>query len=192
MDAVFSSSWPAVTAKPRQTNQPPRAPLRGPSPVSWEVPPFNLAKSPKQGFCCGSSDTTIGDGCVGGSFTASCDFSDDEDEPCMFSLEEYTGEEDRHEEGASLYDMCMVGLEESFGEEPALNDESASNEIALGASPMLLSALAQVKAEVFAPKALLQAPKAPLLKPSPAPFEVPYFELPESCANLDVSLASER
>lgn len=110
----------------------------------------------------------------------------------MFSLEEYTGEEDRHEEGTSLYDMCMVGLEESFGEEPDLNDESASNEIALGASPMLLSALAQVKAEVFAPKALLQAPKAPFLKPSPAPFEVPHFELPESCASLDVSLASER
>jgi len=179
MDAVFSSSWPGVAAKPRQRDQPPRAPLRGPSPVTWELPRFSLTKSPKQGFCYASSDTTIDEGCVG-SFTTHCNFSDDDDdEPCMFSLEEYTCDDNLHEEGASLSAMCMVGLldsDETFVEHLAFN-ESASNDVAFGASPMLLSALAQVQAQVSPPKALLQPPKAPSLKPSAAPFEVPHFEL---------------
>lgn len=187
MDVFLSSSWPMAATKQRQREQPPRAPLRRPSAVNLKVPPLTLDKSPRQGFCCGSSDTTIGDFRTG-SFTSSCDFSDDEgdEEPCIFSLEEGTCEDNVCEEDASLYDICIVGLED--GDEhvqPAMTlDDIASNDFKLGASPILLSALAQIQTERFPQKELLQPPKAPLLKPSPSPFEVPYFELPMPCVGL--------
>jgi hypothetical protein len=108
----------------------------------------------------------------------------------MFSLEEYTREDVIHEEGASWFDMCMFGFDDSVettADDVASNDPSA-NEIALGASPLLLSVLAEVHARATPPKALLQPPKAPLLKPSLPPLEVPFFELPVSVGSFPDSL----
>jgi hypothetical protein len=96
----------------------------------------------------------------------------------MFSLEEDTSEDDHQELGVSLHDMCMAGFEdriEAFEEEVASNAPS-SKDASLGASPLLLSALTLVQAREFLPEALQQPPKAPLLKASPEPVQVPHFD----------------
>jgi len=47
MDGFLSSSWPAA-APMRNRPEPPRAPLRKPSDVNWEVPPYQLPVAPKK------------------------------------------------------------------------------------------------------------------------------------------------
>jgi len=47
MDGFLSSSWPAA-APPRNRPEPPRAPLRKPSDVNWEVPEYHLPVAPKK------------------------------------------------------------------------------------------------------------------------------------------------
>lgn len=58
MDGFLSSSYPGAAPPPRNRPEPPRAPLRKPSDVSWEVPPLELPMAPKKRSLSDSHTTT--------------------------------------------------------------------------------------------------------------------------------------
>merc|ERR1719440_2095168 len=58
MDGFLSSSYPGAAPPPRMRPEPPRAPLRKPSDVSWEVPPLELPMAPKKRSLSDSHTTT--------------------------------------------------------------------------------------------------------------------------------------
>mmetsp|Transcript_67385 Transcript_67385/g.144144 ORF Transcript_67385/g.144144 Transcript_67385/m.144144 type:complete len:219 (+) Transcript_67385:116-772(+) len=117
-DQFLSSSFPGASAPPRRRPEPPRAPERKPSSVSWEadVPPLELPLAP--------SKRTMTEGTIDEATTtyepSGEDADDDEDEEaCVFSLEtsgtpQFDDNDD--EEGGAAVQYTMSGLDD-FGED---------------------------------------------------------------------------
>jgi len=104
MDGFLSSSWPAAAPPPRNRPEPPRAPLRKPSDVSWEVPPLELPMAPKK-----RSLSTCGSGTTEECLPFGLDEkSEDEenDEPAMFALDADGAEDDDYDGGGDAFQLA--------------------------------------------------------------------------------------
>lgn len=166
MDGFLSSSFPGAAPPPKRP-QPPRAPLRKPSDVSWDVPPLALPEAPKKGkLPHGSfaSGTTLDEECQ--PLDEKSDDSGEEDEPAIFALDGGGGDDD--DEGDNIFQLAgfdddddnVVGAGRGYPEKeasPAAPSDTSptalsgrvraqSMQQSLGASPILLSVLEQVAA----------------------------------------------
>mmetsp|Transcript_4729 Transcript_4729/g.13193 ORF Transcript_4729/g.13193 Transcript_4729/m.13193 type:complete len:191 (-) Transcript_4729:618-1190(-) len=163
-DAMMASSWPAATLPSRHRPEPPRAPLRKPSDVNWDVPLLSLPEAPKRKSF--GSPWTAGESDAGVlSFDPSTedDFADDDEG--VFALDDGTDspDEDLPPPG---FDYDLIGLEDfnapcgsvdnvtreissSFSKSPGSRGRLSSSvaSVPTGASPTLMSILEQVAAE---------------------------------------------
>lgn len=166
MDGFLSSSFPGAAPPPKRL-QPPRAPLRKPSDVSWDVPPLALPEAPRKGkLPHGSFASTFDEECP--PLEEKSDDSGEEDEPAIFALDGGGAEDD--DDGENTFQLAGFddGLDDPVASggrgysdkdappaapAPGSSYQSMSGRMraasmsqSLGASPILMSVLEQVAA----------------------------------------------
>lgn len=147
----LSSSWPGVASRGFRS-EPPRPPHRKPSDADWEVPPLELPMKQRKGA--GSMDecsTTTTASCVlNTEMEAEGEYDHDDEEACTFSFDVAVPEDqdlvDIAEDNV-LVNFTDMSSPSSFRKSSPMRIRSASMSPALGASPVLLSALERVAAE---------------------------------------------
>jgi len=165
VDSILASSWPAAVP-PSRLAQPPRAPLRKPSTVNWDVPPMTLPVAPKRSSFSGSGSTA--DELCPVAFQEDDDEASEDEDTCVFALEgmdggvmddELCGTRNAFQElQLDGFDDTPCGdvssprtsgffnsLEGTSPFERRSRSDSASP--SLGASPVLMSVLEQVAVE---------------------------------------------
>jgi len=207
-ETVLSSSWPTAMPLHRQT-QPPPLPIRKPVQVSWDISPLCLGPVLKiTNLCRSTSQTTLGEDEPLEGFSLDGHTFDEDDEPLMFSLDGPVVEGEARAD--SPCNLVLTGLDDlGKGECHRLSD-GGDHAASHRPGPELLSAIAQVAADTSrrrlssdsiqdsprqwilasswpaatVPSKRLVPPRAPQLRPAPAPFEVLPLQLPMSTAQL--------
>jgi len=180
MDGFLSCSFPGAAPPPRNRPEPPRAPLRKPSDVSWEVPPYQLPVAPKKrslsadmsADCSGTTeesppileedaeksedeDDDAGIFALDGGAASDDDefelgdafqlagFDDGDDDDFVGAL---ITSERKFSTGGYLGDKDGEKMSKSLPAAPVCRLRTESQNVELGASPILLSVLEQVAA----------------------------------------------